>query len=126
LSKRARISISEANAPVRFSLADTMWLRGSVDAISVSEIDPRSADRIVWARGNVERLPRLHSLELQAGSVMVRGIFLDETNGPCTTRSGTLSTSDGRRIKADYLAVATQGSDRLGCLIHHDFDHLRI
>src|SRR3981189_2387401 len=81
LPERLGGPIGEADAAVRFGLADILRLRRAMDAVAVAEIDPGIADRIVGAGSDGERLLRLRALELELRTVGVGVILRDRANG---------------------------------------------
>ena len=62
-----RVPICEAHAAVRFGLADPLRRRRAVDAVTVAEIYPRRADRILGAGRDGEGLLDLTPLNLSFG-----------------------------------------------------------
>src|SRR5262249_60458395 len=87
LGERPSVPIGEADATVRFRLADVLRVWRAVDPVAIAEIDPGTANRIFGTGGDGEGVLRLHPLKLELRVVVVGGVLGDRIDGASTARS---------------------------------------
>src|SRR4029077_3091810 len=120
-----RVPIGEAHAAVRFGFADPLRRRRAVDAVTVAEIDPGRADRILGAGRDGEGLFRLDALELELRAVVIGGVLRHRTNAPLAAGRRPFLAADRSRIEGHLLAPV-EGADRLCRFVHHHFVDLLV